>query len=265
MLFPDCAVGVSPAVSLIVVSLSTNVCWWEGTEPCRPPRIKGARGCTPKSTLDALIAAAPSEFVSFSVDEASKAETISSGSIDDPTGSAEYYCDGSLDSVTLRAFSWLIGTPNCTVSYLSTIGPGVQIQGVEVLSWGPLVGTQLTLKDIRGSSFAVVAPEAGTFTTVCSGLSVNNSRIAVAGCDGPWSANGESTVAIYQSAPPPSGDATKLISVDAYTSVFGRRYEARFFEGTTDVDASRDLLIQSVWASGIALLVCGATYYFIDG
>jgi hypothetical protein len=232
--FPECAQNVSPGAVALLVGLTTGNCYFEGA----------CRECN-NTLVESLVAAHPDEFVRLSVADASKAKTIRSGNITDTLGSREFYCDGSLGSVSLGADSWLIGTPSCTVDYLTVTGTGARVEGVDVVSYGPLEGVGLELRDLAGAT-AVIAPRKGAYSVRCNGLSVFNSRVAVGGCRDTWSANGELAVAIYQASSAPTGTPGTIISIDAITDVFGRPYEARFFEGITDIGSKKDIFETSL-------------------
>lgn len=121
-------------------------------------------------------------------------------------------------------------------------GPNVHIENVRVGEFGPLVGVGLELVNVRGA-YAVIMPPVDRLSVQCAGLSAVNSLVAVAACEDEWVANGSETIAVYQDAKPPTGDAGTVFSVDRYTGgLFGRAYETRFYEGVTDTGASKDLM-----------------------
>ena len=262
MRFPQCTESVSPGVTALIVGLTTGSCSWEGN--CRPPAFSGGRGCINATTTDAMIKAAPDEYTTISVANESKARIYRDGeNITDKTGSMEFWCDGTLPSVSLGPDSWLVGTNNCTVGKLTVTGQGAHVEGALIEAYGPLIGIGLELFDLRGDAIAVVAPTGGSFSVRCQGLTVINAKIAVAGCRDAWSANGEDAVAIYQAASRPSGSPGKLISIDAITDVFGRPYEARFFEGVTDVDAKREIFYTSLIFLGTSLAILFTSWWLV--
>ena len=232
--FPGCAQNVSPGAVALLVGLSTGTCYQEGT----------CRECN-NTLVESLVAASPDEFVRLSVAEASRATTLTRGNISDAVGSREFYCNGPLGSVSLGPGSWLIGTPNCTVEYLTVTGTGARVEGATINAYGPLEGVGLQLRDLQGAT-AVIAPTKGAFSVRCNGLSVVDARVAVGGCRDDWSATGEKAVAIYQASKAPAGNPGTIISIDAITDVFGRPYEARFFEGITDVDSKQAIFETSI-------------------
>lgn len=163
-------------------------------------------------------------------------------SVTDTLGSKEYWCDGAMVNVTLATGSWLIGTNKCTVQNMTVTGPNVHIENVRVGEFGPLVGVGLELVNVRGA-YAVIIPPVDRLSVRCAGLSAVNSLVAVAACEDEWVANGSETIAVYQDAKAPTGDAGTVFSVDRYTGgLFGRAYETRFYEGVTDTGASKDLM-----------------------
>lgn len=248
MIFPACATNVSPGVVALVVGLTTGNCYWEGT--CKPS-VGSNPGCT---NTTPIVAAAPDEFTTLTVAEASRGLPVKSGSISDRVGSQEFWCDGNLSSVSLGTGSWLIGTRNCTVGRLEVTGTGAHVEGIDVQSYGPLVGVGLELKDLSGAT-AVIAPPPGGFSVRCTGLSIINSRAAVGGCKDDWSASGDDAVIMYQASTAPTGSPGTLISIDAITNVFGRPYEARFYEGVTDVDAKREIFFTSLVFAGTSVVI----------
>lgn len=163
-------------------------------------------------------------------------------------------------NVSLSTGSWFIGTTRCTVQHMQvlfelaaglaqtltrapqTTGPNVHIENVQVAEFGSLVGVGLELVRVRGA-YAVVMPPENRLSVQCAGLSATNSLVAVAACEDAWVADGPDTIAVYQDARAPSGDAGIVFSVDRYTdALFGRGYETRFYEGVTDVTASKDVM-----------------------
>lgn len=234
----------------LLVGLTTGNCFFEGS----------CRKCN-NTLIESLVAADPDEFVRLSVAEATKAKTIKSGNISDTIGSREFYCDGSLGSVSLGPDSWLIGTRSCTVDYLTVTGPGARVEGIHVISYGPLEGVGLELRDLEGAT-AVIAPKKGAYSVRCNGLSVFNSRVAVGGCRDAWSANGELAVAIYQASSAPTGNPGTIISIDAITDVFGRPYEARFFEGITDLGSKNGIFETSIIFLGTSLVALFGAWWF---
>lgn len=262
MLFPDCTNSVPPGVTTILVGLTTSTCFWEGH--CKPPVFPGGRGCIDTKTAAAIAAASPDEFTTLSVSNSSLARVYSDGeNITDTVGSSEFWCDGTLPSVSLGPDSWLIGTQKCVVGHLSVTGTGAHVEGIAVESYGSLVGIGLELVDIRGDATAVVAPAKGAFSVKCGGLTVFNSRVAVGGCRDVWSADGPDTVAIYQASSRPTGTPGTLISIDSITDVFGRPYEARFYEGATDVDAKREIFRTSLVFLGTSAIVLFTSWWLV--
>ena len=248
--FPACTQNVSPGVTALIVGLTTGRCFYEGK-------------CKKCINTTKIVAAAPNEFITLSRAEASTGVSYTSGNISDEIGSREYWCDGALGSVSLGPGSWLIGTPNCTVEHLTVTGPGAHIEGVSIDTYGPLNGVDLFLKDLEGG-IAVIAPSKGAFSTRCEGLTVVNARVAVGGCRDAWSATGSKTVAIYQASSAPTGDPGTIISIDAITGVFGRSYEARFFEGVTDVGSKRDIFDTSLVFLASSIVALFGVWYLTD-
>ena len=247
LLFPDCATEVSPGAVALVVGLTTGTCFYEGH----------CRQCTNTS---AMISSAPDEFVTLTVAEASRGIVYKTGDIIDKVGGNEYWCDGHLGNVSIAAGSWFLGTPNCTVDHLSVTGSGARIEGATIKSYGRLVGVDLHLVELQGAT-AVVSPAPRTFSVRCNGLSVENASIAVGGCRDDWSATGSKTVAIYQASTKPTGSPGTLISIDAITGVFGRAYEARFFEGVTDVDSKKEIFETSLAFMGTSLVILFGSWW----
>jgi hypothetical protein len=240
--FPECTENVSPGVTALLVGLTTANCYWEGN----------CRECTQNTAP--IVAAAPDEFVTLSVAAASRGIAYTSGNITDTAGSREFWCDGQLGSVSLGPDSWLVGTPNCVVEYLTVTGTGARVEGATINAYGPLVGINLHLQDLRGA-VAVVSPKKGAYSVRCEGLTVVDAQVAVGGCRDAWSASGKNAVAIYQASSAPSGDPGTTISIDAITAVFGRSYEARFFEGVTDIDSKQAIFETSIVFLGSSILV----------
>lgn len=141
-------------------------------------------------------------------------------------------------------------------------GPNVHVENAVVGTFGPLVGVGLELVNVRGA-YAVIKPRDDRLSVRCAGLRANNSLVAVGACEDSWYIDGTDTVAVYQDAKAPIGDTGTVFSVDKYTSdLFGRAYEARFLEGVTDVDASKDLMYTAFEFAAISAAILVLAWWF---
>lgn len=150
----------------------------------------------------------------------------------------------------------------CLRALPQTTGPNVHIENVEVGTFGPMVGVGLELVNVRGA-YAVIKPRDDRLSVRCAGLRANNSLVAVGACEDPWEAYGADTVAVYQDAKSPTGDAGIVFSVDKYTNdLFGRAYQTRFLEGVTDTRASEDLMYTAFGFAGISIAILVLAWWF---
>lgn len=228
-----------------MVAISTGTCFWESNENnvCKPADF-GGRGC---HNMTEIRKEYPGELVEFTVDEGSRVQPIVGPNLDDISGNGDFYCNSTLGNVTLGANSWLVGSQDdCIISWLSTTGENCHIENLTVLSYGPLVGTNLQLVDIISSNPAVIAPHTSTFETKCDNLRAVNSSVAVGACRDSWAVVGPLGLGIFQASKAPTvEDGAKIVSIDTYIGVFGRDYEQRFLEGATDVSNQQGILALS--------------------